>query len=137
MATLFPEEMKTSAEMSMETVASKLSYFYEQVHLLHWQTNSFAEHSALGSLYDKLVDFKDEIVEKLMGYSGGRRIKAFKITPLVDYSSGLSTRVVKQIMEFASQLEEWAEENEYCDIENIAQSLSGEASKTNYLLTLT
>ena len=40
-------------------------------------------------------------------------------------------------MVFAKELEEWAEEKEYCDIENIAQGLSGEAAKVIYLLTLT
>ena len=135
---LFPEEMmelKGSSSLTLETIAGKLSYFYEQLHLLHFQTTSFAEHSALGTIYDKVGDFQDEIVEKIMGYTG-KRIRAYKIDALKDYSTGMPNTVVRELVKFASDLEEYAEANNMPDIENIAQSLSGEASQTLYRLTL-
>jgi hypothetical protein len=132
---LFPEEMiKSSSEgLTLESIAAKLTYFHEQLHLLHWQTTSFAEHKALGKLYEFIQDFKDEAVEKLMGYMG-RRVKAFKIEPLSDGANAMA--VVSAVQTFAYDLEEWAEENKYCDIENMAQDLSGKAAQTKYLLTL-
>ena len=135
---LFPDDMMRSSsvapsEMTIESVAGKLTYFHEQLHLLHWQTQSFAEHTALGSLYDDVQDFKDDVIEKLMGYTG-RRIKAFKIDPIVDATT--STNIVSAVKSFAYDLEMWAEENKYCDVENMAQDLSGKAAKTLYLLTL-
>jgi hypothetical protein len=135
---LFPEEMmesKGSSSLTLETIAGKLSYFYEELHLLHFQTTSFAEHSALGTIYDKVGDFQDEIIEKIMGYSG-KRIRAYKIDTLKDYSAGMPNTVVKELVTFAKQLEEFGEANNMPDIENIAQSLSGEASQTLYRLTL-
>ena len=129
---IFPQEMMENAEMSLESVAAKLTYFHIQLHLLHWQTTSFAEHKALGSLYETVGDMKDDIGEKLMGYAN-RRVKVFKLEPL---SPENSTAVVSSLMAFAYNLIEWAEANHYCDIENLAQSLSGEAAKTKYLLTL-
>lgn len=135
---LFPDEMMEnsgSSSLILETIAGKLSYFYEQLHLLHWQTTSFAEHSALGTIYDKLGDFQDEIIEKIMGYTG-KRIRAYKIDALKDYSSGMPNTVVRELVKFAKDLEEYAEANNMPDIENIAQSLSGEASQTLYRLTL-
>lgn len=135
---LFPEEMmesKGSSSLTLETIAGKLSYFYEELHLLHFQTTSFAEHSALGTIYDKVGDFQDEIVEKIMGYTG-KRVRAYKIDALKDYTSGMPNTVVKELVTFAKQLEEYAEANNMPDIENIAQSLSGEASQTLYRLTL-
>jgi len=134
---LFPEEMMgdKGSSLTLETIAGKLSYFYEQLHLLHFQTTSFAEHSALGTIYDKVGDFQDEIVEKIMGYSG-KRIRAYKIDVLKDYSSGMPNQVVKELVKFAKDLEEFGEANNMPDIENIAQSLSGEASQTLYRLTL-
>lgn len=130
---IFPEQMIRSSEMSLETVAAKLTYFHEQLHLLHWQTSSYAEHQALGGLYDYVHDFKDGVVEKLMGYIG-RRPRAYKIEPLTD---GVDCRMlVGDIISFAHQLMTWAESNRYCDVENLAQELSGEAAKTKYLLTL-
>ena len=134
---LFPDEMMESkgSGLTLETIAGKLSYFYEQLHLLHFQTTSFAEHSALGTIYDKVGDLQDEIVEKIMGYTG-KRVRAYKIDALKDYSSGMSNTVVRELVTFAKQLEEYAEANNMPDIENIAQSLSGEASQTLYRLTL-
>lgn len=133
---LFPEDMmsKSSGELTLESIAAKLTYFHEQLHLIHWQTTIYAEHQALGGLYDYVHDFKDEVIEKLMGYMGGKRPKAFKFEPIADGVS--STSVVNEIISFAHELMEWAEVNKYCDVENIAQSLSGEAAKVRYLLTL-
>jgi hypothetical protein len=135
MKSLFPQDMlsSTGTEMTLESIASKLTYFHEQLHLLHWQTSSYAEHQALGGLYDYVHDFKDGVIEKLMGYTG-RRPKAFKIEPLSDVSS--PTIIVTELMSFASSLKSFAESNSYHDISNLADSLSGEAAKTKYLLTL-
>ena len=135
---LFPEEMmegRAVSSLNLDSIAAKLTHFVDQLHLLHWQTTSFAEHQALGGLYDKVFDFKDEIVEKIMGYSG-KRPKAIKHDMLRDYSIGISNSVVSDLISFAKELEEFGEANNMCDIENIAQSLSGEAAKTKYLLTL-
>lgn len=132
---LFPEEMmeNKSSALTLETIAAKLTYFHTQLHLLHWQTTSYAEHQALGGLYDYVHDVKDEIVEKIMGYTG-KRPKAFKLEALSD--SANANGVVVSLMTFAKQLEEYAEANNMPDIENISQSLSGEAAKVKYLLTL-
>lgn len=135
---LFPEEMMEGlggSSLNLDSIAAKLTYFVDQLHLLHWQTTSFAEHQALGGLYDKVFDFKDDIVEKIMGYSS-KRPKAMKHDMLRDYSIGISNSVVSDLISFAKELEEYGEANNMCDIENIAQSLSGEAAKTKYLLTL-
>lgn len=134
---LFPQEMleSKSNSLTLETIAGKLSYFHEELHLLHFQTTSYAEHQALGGIYDKVADLQDEIVEKIMGYSG-KRVKAYKIDALKDYSAGMPNQVVRELVSFAKDLEEFGEANNMPDIENIAQSLSGEAAQTLYRLTL-
>jgi DNA-binding ferritin-like protein len=129
---LFPEEMMKSGELNLETIAGKLTYFHEQLHLLHWQTTSYAQHKALGKLYEYVQDFKDGVVEKLMGYTG-KRPGIYKIEAL---SSADSNSVVTALMDFSSNLKRYAESNSYHDIANLADALSGEAAKTKYLLTL-
>ena len=125
--------MKSSSEgLTLESIAGKLTHFHEQLHLLHWQTTSYAEHQALGGLYDYVHDFKDGVVEKLMGYLG-KRPQAYKIEPL---SAATSMAVVENLMMFASDLKAYGEANKFHDICNLADSLSGEAAKTKYLLTL-
>lgn len=130
---LFPETMLQSNAMTLETIVSKLTYFHEQLHLIHWQTSSYAEHKAVGELYEYVQDFKDDVMEKLMGYMN-KKPKAYKAEPIADGAS--SNTVVAELMSWSYQLYEWAGENDYCDVENMAQELSGKASKTKYLLTL-
>ena len=129
---LFPDEMMKSGELNLDTIAGKLTYFHEQLHLLHWQTKSYAEHQALGGIYDYVHDFKDGVIEKLMGYTG-KRPGVYKIEPL---SNADSNSVVTALMDFSSNLKRYAESNSYHDIANLADALSGEAAKTKYLLTL-
>jgi len=73
---LFPQDMLNSSSMgnslNLDSIAAKLTHFVDQLHLLHWQTTSYAEHQALGGLYDKVFDYKDDIVEKIMGYTNTR-----------------------------------------------------------------
>jgi hypothetical protein len=131
---LFPEEMMENKgnSLTLETIAGKLTYFHEQLHLLHWQTKSYAEHQALGSLYDYVHDFKDGLIEKLMGYTG-KRPGIFKIDPLTNCTA---IACVESLCNFASELKRYGDANSYHDIGNLADSLSGEAFKTKYLLTL-
>jgi hypothetical protein len=129
---LFPDEMMKSGELNLETIAGKLTYFHEQLHLLHWQTKSYAEHQALGGLYDYVHDFKDGVIEKLMGYTG-KRPAPYKIEPLTNCTGN---ECVSNLLSFASSLKSYAESNSYHDIANLADALSGEAAKTKYLLTL-
>jgi len=131
---IFPEEMmKASSEgFTLESVAGKLTYFQEQLHLLHWQTTSYGQHQALGSLYDYVHDFKDGVMEKLMGYLN-KRPGIFKIEPL---SNATPMAVVENLCMFASDLKAYGEANKFHDVCNLADALSGEAAKAKYLLTL-
>jgi DNA-binding ferritin-like protein len=131
---LFPEDMMKSSggEMTLENIAGKLTYFHEQLHLLHWQTTSYAQHKALGKLYEYVQDFKDGVVEKLMGYTG-KRPGAIKLEQLTATDPNA---VVTALMDFSSNLKAYGETNKFHDIANLADALSGEAAKTKYLLTL-
>lgn len=119
--------------MTIEEIAGKLTYFQEQVHVNHWATRNYSEHISLGSFYEYIQDFKDEVIEKLMGYTG-KRVKSMKIDQLkpdLDASD-----LVQEVMSFSKKLMDFADSNGYLDISNMAQELSGEAAKTKYLLTL-
>lgn len=134
MKSLFPDDMmKSSSEgLTLESIAAKLTYFHEQLHLLHWQTTSYAQHQALGGLYDYVHDFKDGLVEKIMGYTG-KRPSPYKIEPLTNCTG---EQCVNNLLSFASALKMYGEKNSFHDVCNLADSLSGEAAKTKYLLTL-
>jgi DNA-binding ferritin-like protein len=130
------EEMgEKKSTLTPEQIQAKLFYFHDCSHKFHLNTTSFAEHKALDFLYNELVGYKDEISEKLQGYMG-KMIGSLKLESMPDYSTTASKKLAKEIMDFAKDLEEYAEDKEYCDIENIAQGLSGVGAKTNYLLML-
>ena len=131
---LFPDEMMgdKGSSLTLETIAGKLTYFHEQLHLLHWQTTSYAQHQALGGLYDYVHDFKDGVVEKIMGYTG-KRPSPYKIEPLINCTG---EQCVANLLSFASELKAYGEKNSFHDVCNLADSLSGEAAKVKYLLTL-
>jgi DNA-binding ferritin-like protein len=133
---IFPEDMmkSSSAEsLTLEGIAAKLTHFHEQLHLIHWQTSSYAEHQATGALYDYVQDFKDGLIEKIMGYTG-KRPGLYKIDPLTNCTA---SECVNNLLTFASSLKKYGEINAYHDVCNLADELSGQAAKTRYLITLT
>jgi hypothetical protein len=83
-------------------------------------------------LYDYVHDFKDWLVEKIMWYTG-KRAGTYKIEPLTHCTA---SECVNNILSFASALKLYGEKNSFHDVCNLADSLSGEAAKTRYLLTL-
>lgn len=137
MALLKINKEEAKVNMTPEEIRNKLFYFHQAAHVFHQDTKNGWEHDALSKLYTDLIDFKDDIPEKIMGYMAGKRLSSFKSLPVPEYT-GLesSNKLVKELMAFSRSLEEWAEQNEYCDIENMAQALSGLGAKTMYRLTL-
>ena len=134
---LFPEGMMgSSSEMTLDSIKAKLNYFELQAQELHWQTFGLGEHEALGDLYNNIFSVKDEIVEKIMGYLG-TRTKAMPTDPIKNYTPGFPNQLAVEIISFAKQLENFGKSNNMPDIENIAQSLSGDTAKIKYRLTLT
>lgn len=133
MTDIFPKSMTEKNALSPEVIISRLSFFYEQIHECHFNTKSFAQHSAL-NYYDSLVDFKDKIGELLLGYIVPKRftqIPSFKTSPTAN-----PVDILRQIIDFSHELEKYAEKNNYRDLANIAQELEGSAVKVVFMLTL-
>lgn len=59
--------------MSMEKILATMFLSRELAHRMHWKTEgdgSFAQHTALGSFYDAIVDNADSLAEAYMGRYG-------------------------------------------------------------------
>lgn len=134
---LFPEEMLSSKgngmNLTIDSIASKIVIYELQLQLIHWQTSSYAEHKATNEIYEYLQDFRDNLIEKLMGYTG----KKPSNINVGSINTTLSTSVAMEICNFAKSLKSYAEINNYLDVSNLADELSGKANKFKYLLTLT
>lgn len=131
------DEGKGKSKLNPEEIQSKLFYLSDAAHKLHLDTKSYAQHKALGKLYEGLIGFRDEISEKMMGYMDGKRIGSIKVGALPEFSEKTAMDLAKEVRDFGMELKEYAEEKDFCDVENVAQSLSGLGASTVYLLTLT
>lgn len=132
---IFPENMLSSRELSLDTITSKLFYFYVQIQTYHWQTPMYREHQILGDLYEFIDDKRDSIVENIMGYTN-MKPKTIKIPPIDDYSLGCAMFIVESLSQFASQLKSFAEGSGMLGVSAVADEISGECAKVKYLLTL-
>ncbi len=77
-----------------------------QAHIFHWQTksqSSFAEHMALGTYYDEIVELIDGIVESYQGKY--EIITGYKTVEMVDYKS------TEQLISYFRELDNNIEKN--------------------------
>lgn len=117
--------------MDSTIIAKRLTTFEQEIQLLHWQTERYSEHEALGGLYTYISCFKDSLIEKIIGYTGKR---PDKYSIVLENKDSLS--VVNDLELFSKRLGDWAKSKRYGDIENMAQELSGQSMKIKYLLSL-
>jgi hypothetical protein len=104
----------------------------QALHLQHWMTKSYAQHQALGGLYESLEEFLDTYVETLIG-AQDRSVLA-----------GINTLAVGgDIASILSKLEGILRDdipNDVGDNEtallNLRDEALGAVQKTRYLLTL-
>jgi hypothetical protein len=51
----------------IEQLISRVFYARNLAHFAHWRTKSYAQHQALGSFYDGVIDAVDPLVEAYQG----------------------------------------------------------------------
>ena len=133
---LFPEDMISkgsgSGAMTLESIASKLTYFHEQLHLLHWQTTSYAEHKAFGKTYEALDGLIDVLIEAYMGVYG--RLKA-NITFSIELAG--IPNIESSIEDFLTLLHDLRNHVEsHSDLQNMVDEIISHINTLKYLLTL-
>lgn len=138
--------MKPSARKALSEVISKLAentpngfltrMLAIQVNLRmhHWNTESYAQHVALGQAYDSLSSLMDEFVETFIGKNGRDLLKDV---------GAISVSLDKDPVSLMNELEDVCRndvpkavpESETALL-NIRDEILGLAQKTKYLLTL-
>ena len=84
---LLSEQEDTEKKSGSPTeMISILLHSKNQIHVFHLQTESYAEHKALGNYYEGIVDLIDGIVESYQGKHG--IIKGYSSGKIEDYKSG-------------------------------------------------
>lgn len=112
----------------IKELVSKVFNTRGYVHLSHWKTKSFAEHMALGDLYEELIDGIDKLVEAYQGVFGLLDLDVEKFDMPIDIIKHLSSELI------------WINNN--CEeitkdlpaLDNILQELQGSYMKALYKL---
>lgn len=108
-----------------------LFYVVELTHFAHLNTTSYARHMALGSTYESLNSFKDQISEILIGKYG--RIESISLGEITNMEA---ESIVEEISNFSSKLREHATEYKCYDLVNISDEVLALAQSLKYLITL-
>lgn len=119
------------------TLITTLLTLQDQLKVFHWQTKSYAEHKALGNLYDDLSDLIDEFVETFSGrYGVPAARESYKLT-VMNYKDNAS------VMEFLDKGISYMAKDvtamlkpEDTDLLNLRDEMIGAMNKTKYLLRL-
>lgn len=112
-----------------QTVYNEIHRLFMTTKVSHYKTKSLAAHEAFGRTYDSLNSLIDSITEKLVGYSGVD-VDALVIGTVNPVEPATLASI---IMTTGEKLEAWANSKDYCDIENLAQELSGVGAQLKYL----
>ena len=105
-----------------------------QIRVLHWQTESYAEHKALGKAYESLDELVDSFVETYFG-AHGRHSGASKLE-VVDYGEATPVAVMEDGIKFLKEeIEEYLDDSD-TDLMNIRDDMLGTLNHTKYLLSL-
>lgn len=114
-----------------EDFVSKALFDRDAAHIAHWKTKSFAEHTALNTFYDELLELIDGFVEQYQGYYGGRME--------IKRTDGDVTNIREELEMRA----EWIERSRYeiCDrdetpLQNTIDEIVRLYQHTQYMLTL-
>ena len=63
----FKASIEQAGPSSFDQLVSVLLHSVSQTHLMHWKTDSFSQHMALGEFYDEMSDAVDSLVEEYQG----------------------------------------------------------------------
>jgi len=113
-----------------------LVQFQQQLRVFHWQTESYAQHKALGKAYEALDGLIDSFVETFMGKYG--RLKSTEGNYTITLNNLEGSDIVKTIDEFIDYLNTYESslDEKDTDLFNIRDELKGECNTLKYLLTL-
>ena len=117
----------------MQNLASTLLGFVVQIHVFHWLTTSFAQHKALGGLYDGIHDLTDNFMEVYMG-KYGRNIGT-NTASMITYNSANVSDSISAFESFLIGLSNELDPTD-TDLLNIRDEMLSLVHTTQYLLTL-
>jgi hypothetical protein len=107
--------------------------FQAQLRILHWQTESFAEHMAFGRTYDALDDLFDKLIETYSGKYGRPKFGGVKSISFADYETLKTETYLQTVDDYFVDLFMASQDAE---LANIRDEIRDSIQTLKYLLTL-
>ena len=123
-------------EMDNSEIILKLVEIQTQFRFLHWQTTSFAKHSAYGDIYSSFNDNIDTFVESCMGKHGRPKYQGGASIGFEDIDEISLQGFIDGTCEFLIGLTEEFDTTKDSDLLNLRDEMLGDMNKLKYLLTL-
>ena len=121
----------------MEKVIVNLVKLQNQLRVLHWQTESYAQHKAFGKTYDALTDLIDSLVEVHQGKYGKITYSTPLSIDLVNIDEISIDEVLTEVTDYLSaEFSGMVDATKDTDCLNIRDSILQELNQLKYLLTL-
>lgn len=125
------ERTEVGGEENINSHFVKLLMFQTQLKVMHWGTESFAEHNAYGSTYSSIDESLDALVESYQGYHG--RIDFSSTCELTSYGTTDYCSLTDSALDCLNSLRSFLCES---DLQNLTDEIIASVSKLKYLLTL-
>jgi DNA-binding ferritin-like protein len=107
-----------------------------QLKIMHWQTKSYAEHKALGKLYDTLDGLMDTFVEVHAGKYGNTLSKSKFEFSALNYKDTAPMSVIDTAISYMSKDLPLILKEGDSDLLNIRDEMVAALNQTKYLLRL-
>jgi hypothetical protein len=104
-----------------------------QLKLLHWQTESYAEHNAFELTYESLGELFDQLIEVYSGKYQRPKVGGMKDVSFADYNTINITAFIDGMSDFISDAFMSEKDSE---LANIRDEIQAALMKLKYLLTL-
>jgi len=114
-------------EKEVAAFVSVLLHSSTVTHFMHWATDSYAKHQALGEYYDEIIDLVDEYAEAFMGKYG--QLKTFP----EDF------HLAEEPVEYLSSIKDFIEESrehlpQDTELMNLVDEIADQVNSTLYKL---
>lgn len=121
----------------MEKIVVNLVKLQNQLRILHWQTDSHAQHTAFGKTYDALTGLIDNLVEVHQGKYGKIMFSTPLSIDLVNIKEISIDEVLTEVTDYLSaEFAGMVDPTKDTDCLNIRDSILQELNQLKYLLTL-
>jgi len=117
-------------------IITALLTLQNQLRIFHWQTESYAEHKALGKAYENLDDLIDSLVEESFGKYGRERSEGGFDIKLQNYEQQKPQELLHSAEIAMKVMRAKFEQDGATNLSNITDEILGVLDQTSYLLTL-